>query len=159
MYSIATKICEHNFLNFCFQAIFTYWFTSNVLSLAQVGVMRIPGVKESLGIPATIVPVKSDPDVKPGTFMENLRAGLYFNFNIIMILLSKLLLYKLFSCMLCCSLFKELTKFCLDLYLMVLKGFPPCYNYLVGLILLFLFPSMHNTRVQSSSRSRSCSTC
>ena len=59
------------------QAIFTYWFTSNVLSLAQVGVMRIPGVKDYLGIPAPIVPVKPDPSVNPGTFMENLRAGKY----------------------------------------------------------------------------------
>eukprot|EP00111_Clytia_hemisphaerica_P005721 TCONS_00016579-protein len=55
-------------------AIFTYWFTSNILSLVQVGVMRVPGVKEYFGIPPTIVP-KIDPSVKQGSFIENLRAG------------------------------------------------------------------------------------
>ena len=73
-FNFETKIQKHNS---CLQAIFTYWFTSNVLSLAQVGVMRLPGMKEYLGIPSPVVPVKSDPSVKPGSFMENLKAGGY----------------------------------------------------------------------------------
>jgi len=63
------------FFLFFFKAIFTYWFTSNVLSLVQVGVLKIPGVKEYLGIPPPLPQPKADPNVKPGTFMENLRAG------------------------------------------------------------------------------------
>ena len=49
--------------------------TSNALSLAQVGVMKIPGVKSYLGIPESLAPPATDPSVKPGSFMENLRAG------------------------------------------------------------------------------------
>lgn len=56
-------------------AIFTYWLTSNVLSLVQVGVMKVPGFKTYLGIPETIPTPATDPSIKPGSFMENLRAG------------------------------------------------------------------------------------
>ncbi|XP_002169136.2 mitochondrial inner membrane protein OXA1L isoform X1 [Hydra vulgaris] len=55
-------------------AIFLYWMTSNVLSLVQVMVLKVPGVMTFFNIPK-VVPVKMDPNIQTGTFMENLKAG------------------------------------------------------------------------------------
>ena len=48
--------------------------TSNVLSLVQVLFLKMPGVMKFFDIPQ-VIPPKMDPNVKTGTFMENLRAG------------------------------------------------------------------------------------
>lgn len=74
--------------DFVFQAIFLYWMTSNTLSLVQVSVMKLPGVKEYLGIPPPI-PHVVDPSVKTGSFMENFRAGEHILFFVVTHLSSK----------------------------------------------------------------------
>uniref|UniRef100_A0A8D0G293 OXA1L mitochondrial inner membrane insertase n=1 Tax=Sphenodon punctatus TaxID=8508 RepID=A0A8D0G293_SPHPU len=43
-------------------AVFTYWMTSNLFSLGQVAVLRVPAVRKALGIPET---VKHSPDAMP----------------------------------------------------------------------------------------------
>lgn len=55
-------------------AIFTYWMTSNLFSLAQVGFLRIPAVRTKLRIPDRI---QHDPSVLPQQegFLKSLKAG------------------------------------------------------------------------------------
>ncbi|KAJ1137362.1 hypothetical protein NDU88_003773 [Pleurodeles waltl] len=55
-------------------AIFTYWTTSNLFSLAQVGFLRIPAVRTKLRIPEKI---KHDPSVLPQQegFLKSLKKG------------------------------------------------------------------------------------
>ena len=56
-------------------SVFMYWCTSNAFSVVQVGVMRIPGVKQSLGIwdpPAAPLPVQPD-KLSWKSIMENAR--------------------------------------------------------------------------------------
>ncbi|XP_030043801.1 mitochondrial inner membrane protein OXA1L isoform X2 [Microcaecilia unicolor] len=55
-------------------AIFTYWMTSNLFSLAQVGFLRIPAVRRKLKIPEK---VKHDSSVLPqqGGFFKSLKTG------------------------------------------------------------------------------------
>ncbi|XP_069489966.1 mitochondrial inner membrane protein OXA1L [Ambystoma mexicanum] len=55
-------------------AIFTYWMTSNLFSLAQVAFLRIPAVRTKLRIPERI---KHDPSVLPPQegFIKSLKKG------------------------------------------------------------------------------------
>ncbi|XP_053115047.1 mitochondrial inner membrane protein OXA1L [Hemicordylus capensis] len=55
-------------------AIFTYWLTSNVFSLVQVGVLRVPAVRARLRIPDRVV---HDPSVLPAQegFVKSLKKG------------------------------------------------------------------------------------
>uniref|UniRef100_A0A8C0H0E8 OXA1L mitochondrial inner membrane protein n=1 Tax=Chelonoidis abingdonii TaxID=106734 RepID=A0A8C0H0E8_CHEAB len=55
-------------------AIFTYWLTSNLFSLAQVGLLRVPAVRTRLRIPDR---VQHDPAMLPPQqgFFQSLRAG------------------------------------------------------------------------------------
>ncbi|XP_041095430.1 mitochondrial inner membrane protein OXA1L [Polyodon spathula] len=55
-------------------AIFTYWMTSNVFSLAQVGFLKIPAVRKRLGIPDRVT---HDPSTLPQQdgFLKSMRTG------------------------------------------------------------------------------------
>ncbi|XP_078064670.1 mitochondrial inner membrane protein OXA1L [Mustelus asterias] len=55
-------------------AVFTYWLTSNVFSLVQVGFLRIPAVRRKLKIPDRI---KHDPSVLPHSegFLKSMKSG------------------------------------------------------------------------------------
>uniref|UniRef100_A0ACB8EXI3 Uncharacterized protein n=1 Tax=Sphaerodactylus townsendi TaxID=933632 RepID=A0ACB8EXI3_9SAUR len=55
-------------------AIFTYWMTSNLFSLVQVAVLRIPAVRDRLRIPER---VQHDPSVLPAQegFLKSLKKG------------------------------------------------------------------------------------
>ncbi|XP_030398740.1 mitochondrial inner membrane protein OXA1L isoform X1 [Gopherus evgoodei] len=55
-------------------AVFTYWLTSNLFSLAQVGLLRVPAVRARLRIPSR---VQHDPALLPPRqgFVQSLRAG------------------------------------------------------------------------------------
>lgn len=55
-------------------AVFTYWLTSNVFSLLQVGFLRMPAVRRKLGIPDRI---KHDPESLPGRegFIKSIKSG------------------------------------------------------------------------------------
>ncbi|XP_067389252.1 mitochondrial inner membrane protein OXA1L [Emydura macquarii macquarii] len=55
-------------------AVFTYWLTSNLFSLAQVGLLRIPAVRTRLRIPPR---VQHDPALLPHSegFIKSLRTG------------------------------------------------------------------------------------
>ncbi|KAG8455446.1 hypothetical protein GDO86_001577 [Hymenochirus boettgeri] len=55
-------------------AVFTYWVTSNIFSIAQVGFLKIPAVRKKLGIPERI---KHDPASLPQQegFMKSLKSG------------------------------------------------------------------------------------
>ncbi|XP_067870249.1 mitochondrial inner membrane protein OXA1L isoform X1 [Heterodontus francisci] len=55
-------------------AVFTYWFTSNIISLVQVGFLRIPAVRRKLKIPERI---KHDPSLLPQNegFFKSMKSG------------------------------------------------------------------------------------
>ncbi|CAM4552134.1 unnamed protein product [Lepidochelys kempii] len=55
-------------------AVFTYWLTSNLFSLAQVGLLRVPAIRARLRIPDR---VQHDPALLPARqgFVQSLRAG------------------------------------------------------------------------------------
>ncbi|XP_043914314.1 mitochondrial inner membrane protein OXA1L isoform X2 [Protopterus annectens] len=55
-------------------AVFTYWMTSNVFSLAQVAFLNIPAVREKLKIPER---VQHDPSVLPKSegFIKSMKTG------------------------------------------------------------------------------------
>ncbi|XP_068098042.1 mitochondrial inner membrane protein OXA1L [Hyperolius riggenbachi] len=55
-------------------AVFTYWVTSNLFSIAQVTFLKIPSVREKLRIPQRI---KHDPSVLPQNegFIKSLKSG------------------------------------------------------------------------------------
>ncbi|XP_065270626.1 mitochondrial inner membrane protein OXA1L [Emys orbicularis] len=55
-------------------AVFTYWLTSNLFSLAQVGLLRVPAVRTRLRIPDR---VQHDPALLPPRqgFVQSLRGG------------------------------------------------------------------------------------
>ncbi|XP_029437713.1 mitochondrial inner membrane protein OXA1L [Rhinatrema bivittatum] len=55
-------------------AIFTYWMTSNLFSLAQVGFLRIPAVRTKLKIPKKIVHNPTDLPQQEG-FLKSLKTG------------------------------------------------------------------------------------
>ena len=61
-----------------FQAILCYWLTTNIISLIQVGFLRIPKVRSYFQIEQllTITPVKGAGQKKG--FRESLREGAYF---------------------------------------------------------------------------------
>ncbi|XP_067870250.1 mitochondrial inner membrane protein OXA1L isoform X2 [Heterodontus francisci] len=56
------------------EAVFTYWFTSNIISLVQVGFLRIPAVRRKLKIPERI---KHDPSLLPQNegFFKSMKSG------------------------------------------------------------------------------------
>lgn len=53
-------------------ALLVYWFSSNTVSLLQVLLLKIPNVKEGLGIPPMVEHQKSSADKKP--FVESLKS-------------------------------------------------------------------------------------
>ncbi|OCU01280.1 mitochondrial inner membrane protein OXA1L [Xenopus laevis] len=55
-------------------AVFTYWVTSNVFSLAQVSFLRIPAVRKKLKIPERIIHDPSSLPPQEG-FIKNLKKG------------------------------------------------------------------------------------
>ncbi|XP_033853863.3 mitochondrial inner membrane protein OXA1L [Acipenser ruthenus] len=55
-------------------AIFTYWMTSNVFSLAQVGFLKIPAVRRRLGIPDRVTHDPSSLPQQDG-FLQSMRTG------------------------------------------------------------------------------------
>lgn len=59
---------------FFFQAVFTYWMTSNLFSLGQVALLRHPAVREKLKIPVRISHPTSALPPSDG-FIENVRKG------------------------------------------------------------------------------------
>ncbi|XP_075424118.1 LOW QUALITY PROTEIN: mitochondrial inner membrane protein OXA1L [Ascaphus truei] len=56
------------------QAVFTYWVTSNVFSLAQVGFLRIPAVRSKLRIPERIKHDQTSLPQQQG-FLKSLKSG------------------------------------------------------------------------------------
>lgn len=59
---------------FLFQAVFTYWMTSNLFSLGQVALLRHPAVRKKLRIPAHIIHPTSALPPSEG-FVESVRKG------------------------------------------------------------------------------------
>ncbi len=59
---------------YCSQAVFVYWLTSNIFSMGQVAVLRIPAVRKKLNIPEKI---KHKPeDVPKGEgFIKGIKSG------------------------------------------------------------------------------------
>lgn len=56
------------------KAVFIYWLTSNTYSLVQVGLLKIPSVRQALDIPEKI---KHDPDDLPKSegFFKGIKSG------------------------------------------------------------------------------------
>lgn len=58
---------------FSFQAVFTYWLTSNVYSVGQIMALKHPAVRAWLNLPeAEKAVVKQKPS---GSFFQNFKAG------------------------------------------------------------------------------------
>jgi len=56
-------------------AVLNYWVTANIFSLGQSFLLKRTAVREYFGIPLAPIVHQANPNVKPGTFMENMRAG------------------------------------------------------------------------------------
>lgn len=54
------------------QAIFSYWVTSNLFTIAQVGLLKSSAVRRAVGIPEMI---KHENLPEAGSWLENLKAG------------------------------------------------------------------------------------
>lgn len=62
-------------VNFIFQAVFCYWFTSNVITLIQAGLLRIPAVRDFFHIPQiSKMPISMTGNQKG--FTESMKEGL-----------------------------------------------------------------------------------
>ena len=58
--------------NFSLQAIFAYWITSNLFTLGQVSLLRVPAVRRKFGIPEMIVHKTA---AQKENFWEMFKAG------------------------------------------------------------------------------------
>jgi len=63
-----------------FQAIFSYWITSNVFTIGQVALLKNPAARKAMGIPE-MVSYQSEQD--PGGFFDNLKAGEFNSFIVL----------------------------------------------------------------------------
>lgn len=71
------------------QAVFTYWLTSNVFSLGQVALLRLPSVREKFRIPERI---KHPASILPQNdgFIQSMKKGEFLNVGSQYLLLSLL---------------------------------------------------------------------
>ncbi|RXM36594.1 Mitochondrial inner membrane protein OXA1L [Acipenser ruthenus] len=72
------------------EAIFTYWMTSNVFSLAQVGFLKIPAVRRRLGIPDRVTHDPSSLPQQDG-FLQSMRTDFKSGFGGLKAIVKKIL--------------------------------------------------------------------